>query len=393
MSKRKLWTVIMVGVIIINTTLVMGAKSVNELNKERNSIKSQISDAQKKLTEIKNQKSATQAELDSLDQELTSVQEELDRITQELEDTNQRLVVSEAELKQAVEDREGQYETLKKRVRIMYENGTVGYLQIVLEAENFNDFLKRIEYINCLMEYDQKVLADYQNVENIISTRVDQITADKESLEVLESQQASRKKVLDESIAVKNELIRKLNSDESTYNQQISKLEQSDKEIQSMLKKAQTSSSVTRASSSSSNKVYSSSGNTKMQYPIPAYNGYRPNSGYGYRSSPISGRSEFHTGLDLKATLNTDVIASEAGTVIYSGTKGGYGKTIIIDHGNGVSTLYAHNNRLVVSAGQSVKRGQVIAKAGTTGYSTGVHSHFEVRVNGSHTNPTSYIYD
>ena len=256
----------------------------------------------------------------------------------------------------------------------------------------------------------------------------------------MKAEQAKKQQILDNNIARKNQIVKQLDSNQSTYEAQIADLQQQDANVQALIQKAEaeakareaaaakakadaaakakaaaqaakaksSSSSRTKSSTrsksssyntgssntsggSSSATVYSSNGK-HYQYPIPAYNGYKPNSGYGYRSSPIAGGTEFHTGVDLKATLNTDVIAAESGTVIYAGWRGGYGKCVIIDHGGGYSTLYAHNNVLKVSVGQTVQRGQVIAGAGTTGYSTGVHSHFEVRINGQHTNPTGYIY-
>ena len=255
----------------------------------------------------------------------------------------------------------------------------------------------------------------------------------------MKAEQSKKQQILDNNIARKNQIVKQLDSNQSTYEAQIADLQQQDANVQALIQKAEaeakareaaaakakadaaakakaaqaakaksSSSSSTKSSTksrsssyntgssntsggSSSATVYSSNGK-HYQYPIPAYNGYKPNSGYGYRSSPIAGGTEFHTGVDLKATLNTDVIAAESGTVIYAGWRGGYGKCVIIDHGGGYSTLYAHNNVLKVSVGQTVQRGQVIAGAGTTGYSTGVHSHFEVRINGQHTNPTGYIY-
>lgn len=395
----------------VGLTGVYAAKTTTQLNQEKQNIKNRISTTQDKLNDTKAKQTDAVAELARLDEQLNSVQSELDVITNDLEETTNRLTTSQEELKQAITDRDDQYDSLKKRVRVMYENGSAGYLDVLLEADGFSDFLKRVEYVNKLVDYDNKLLNNYQHNETVIAANVKTITADKRNLEKLEKEQQAKKKTLDENIAAKNEIVKQLNSDVNTYQQQIKDLENQDAAVQKLInqanaeaaaakkKAAAAKSTRTSTKSSSSSSLYSSSAGKvyaaskgQFMYPVPAYSGYRPNSGYGYRSSPISGGSEFHTGVDLKATLNTDVVASASGTVIYAGNRGGYGKCVIIDHGGGYSTLYAHNNAILVSVGQSVQKGQVISKAGTTGYSTGVHLHFEVRINGKHTNPTPYIY-
>ena len=363
------------------------------LSSKRSSIQSQLNDAKEKLDDTKSQQTDALAELEQLDAQLSTVQAELDVITADLTETTNRLTTSQEELRQAIVDRDNQYDNLKHRIRTMYENGNTGYLEVLFEADGFGDFLKRVEYVNKLMEYDNELLDSYEENETIIATNVQTITEDKRSLEDLEAQQQAKRDTLNDSIAEKNRLVAQLNSDVETYEQQIKDLEEQDNEVERLIRQAQSSSSSSSSSySSSAGKVYSAPSGQFM-YPVPAYSGYTPNSGYGYRSSPISGRSEFHTGLDLKATLNTDIVASASGTVIYAGNRGGYGKCVIIDHGNGYSTLYAHNNAIVVSVGDYVQKGQVISKAGTTGYSTGVHLHFEIRINGQHTNPYPYIYN
>ena len=127
----------------------------------------------------------------------------------------------------------------------------------------------------------------------------------------------------------------------------------------------------------------------KLGWPVPGRSNI--SSGYGSRTSPIKGKGEFHPGLDIPAPTGTAICAAESGKVISSGSINGYGYTVIIDHGNGLSTLYGHNSKLKVRVGQFVSRGDVIALAGSTGWSTGPHCHFEVRVNGRHTNPWSYL--
>ncbi len=403
MKKRKLWGSCLSLALASCITFSIYAESISDLNSQSKDIKNQISSAQSNLEETQSQKQDTLTEIAILDNELAECQAELDAIVAELEETMQRLDLTQEELEKAISEKEEQYETLKKRIRVMYENGDVGYLEIILESQSFSDFLDRIEYSNRLMDFDKNLLTQYEKIEETIADSVQRIEDDKANLEVLEDQQEEEKANLNESIAAKNKLVEQLNSDEATYKEQIEDLEAQDADIQAMIKKKQeeAAAATQRSSSSSSSSggttyqssttVYASNG-ANFMYPVPAYSGYTPNSGYGYRSSPISGGSEFHTGLDLKATLNTDVVAAESGTVIFSGSKGGYGNTVIIDHGNGISTLYAHNNILCCNVGDTVSKGQVISKAGTTGYSTGVHLHFEVRINGAHTNPTPYIY-
>ena len=431
------------GLLTVSLTLafvgVADAASVSQLQKQSSAFKNQISSVQSQINSTKQQKASTQSEIQELDRQLASVQAEITQLNTKIHETTANLNKSQQELKEAIATREAHYNTLKKRIRVMYEYGNSGYLEALLSSDNFSDFITRLEYTNKLVEYDNKVLKDYTHSEEVIATNVKTIAKDKKQIEDMKAEQAKKQQILDNNIARKNQIVKQLDSNQSTYEAQIADLQQQDANVQALIQKAEaeakareaaaakakadaaakakaaqaakaksSSSSSTKSSTksrsssyntgssntsggSSSATVYSSNGK-HYQYPIPAYNGYKPNSGYGYRSSPIAGGTEFHTGVDLKATLNTDVIAAESGTVIYAGWRGGYGKCVIIDHGGGYSTLYAHNNVLKVSVGQSVQRGQVIAGAGTTGYSTGVHSHFEVRINGQHTNPTGYIY-
>ena len=432
------------GLLTVSLTLafvgVADAASVSQLQKQSSAFKNKISSVQSQINSTKQQKASTQSEIQELDRQLASVQAEITQLNTKIQETTANLNKSQQELKEAIATREAHYNTLKKRIRVMYEYGNSGYLEALLSSDNFSDFITRLEYTNKLVEYDNKVLKDYTHSEEVIATNVKTIAKDKKQIEDMKAEQAKKQQILDNNIARKNQIVKQLDSNQSTYEAQIADLQQQDANVQALIQKAEaeakareaaaakakadaaakakaaaqaakaksSSSSRTKSSTrsksssyntgssntsggSSSATVYSSNGK-HYQYPIPAYNGYKPNSGYGYRSSPIAGGTEFHTGVDLKATLNTDVIAAESGTVIYAGWRGCYGKCVIIDHGGGYSTLYAHNNVLKVSVGQTVQRGQVIAGAGTTGYSTGVHSHFEVRINGQHTNPTGYIY-
>ncbi|MCD7904769.1 MAG: peptidoglycan DD-metalloendopeptidase family protein [Clostridiales bacterium] len=399
--KKKILVISMAALVAAGNITLSLADDISAYKEELEQNEEKMDEVQSQLDDTAAQKSTAKDEVEKLDNELNQVNSEYEELVQNLDDTNANLAAAQAELDAATAQREAQYETLKSRIRVMYEEGNVGYLEILLNADSFSDYLNRMEYVSRIVDYDNNLLADFQALETLINTKVTEIEDYKNELEVLTAQTAAKKSELDSKVQEKLELISKLSSDEATYNQQLADLEEDNEYIKSLIQKAEAEAEAARQAAaaaaansasysySSSNKIYSYGGG-RFLWPVPAYVGII-NDVYGYRSSPISGSGEFHSGLDMRAPYGTDIVAADDGTVIYSGVRNGYGNCVIIDHGGGFSTLYGHNSTLCVSVGQTVVRGQVIAKAGSTGYSTGAHLHFEVRINGQYVDPNPYL--
>lgn len=383
---KKKFANILAGVILLYSFNNVYAKSIEELNKEKTEIKEKLNESKQELAETQEEKSAILKEVEKLDAQLNKVSAELEKLENELKITKENLEKTEQELKIAEENKNKQYESLKKRLRVMYEYGSESYLEILIDSEGITDFFTRMEYVNRIMKYDQEIFERYEETQKEYEIKVEEIKIQKENIEILTEQEKITKKELEQSIANKEQAIAKLQTEETFLEQQLKELEKEDKEITNLINSAKV-----KATGSSTNKVYPAGAGGILAHPVPAYAGRPYNDTYRNRVNPVTGKAEKHTGLDLKATYGTDIVAAEAGTVIYSGVRGGYGNTVIIDHGNGLTTLYAHNSSLTVSKGQTVQRGQVIAKAGSTGISTGVHAHFEVRINGKHTDPAPYL--
>lgn len=352
------------------------ATSISDLQNQTKTLDSNLKEAQEALKETKEEKITVAEELHALDATLSRLEDEIELINSKLEDAKTRIEKTEQELEQAQEDREKYYEVLKQRIKYMHENGKIGYFQVLLNSKSLMDLLNRMEYIRDIMEYDQTVVGRMKDNEVSIEQKKEQIELEKKEIELLVKQQTSKKHSLEQSKTEKASYLVKLNADEKKVLEQIKEWEEASKQIQKKIVELQ----------QASKRKYSGG---KLEWPVPNY--YTISSPYGTRNSPISGRQEFHTGIDIPAPTGRNVLAGEVGTVLHAGNINGYGYTVIIDHGSGVSTLYAHNSKLLVKQGQEVKRGQVIALIGSTGYSTGPHSHFEVRVNGNHTNPMSYV--
>ncbi len=424
-------------------SLPMYAKTIDQLKQEQQDLRNKSQITRNALDNTTTEKNNVYNEISVLDNTLVEVGNEIDRLENELNQTSQQLEQTQADLKQAQEDKEKQYETLKKRIKYMYENGGVGYLEVLLNFKDFSDLLTRVENINNIITYDNKMLDEMKQLEITIQTKVEEVSEQKKTIELLSKEQQDKKHALEETLEQKNQIFMKLANDEEEYKRQIQQMEKDDAEIQELIRKAQEEAArkareeaerkareeaarkaaqeaaarkaaqeaAAKAASKATNKSSSSSTSTKsntssskstntssttysggrMSWPLPGYDAPNGDYNFGYRVNPITGRRETHRGMDIPAPRGTTVYAAAGGTVITASYLNSYGNAVIIDHGGGLSTVYAHNSKLLVSVGDTVSRGQAISQVGSTGDSTGNHLHFEVRVNGQYTNPLPYV--
>ena len=369
---------------------VANAKTLSELKNEQNELKAKQQETQNALNENKQKQQTISAEIESLDKTVAEAQAALDEIETQLNDVTARLAESEVQLKEATDKKEAQLESFEGRIKFLHENGSIGYLQIILSAESFTDFLTRMQYVNDIMNYDNNLLSELQTTENEIEKKTAEIAEDKAKVEVLVAEQKAKTEEYNTKLAEKQATYNQYKLDAAAYEQELASWEKASEEVESLIAQATAAasrrSSATSSGSSSGNVTYTGG---QFAWPVPGRSYI--SSGYGYRARPIGSGSEFHTGYDIPASYGANIVAAEAGTVIYASYMNGYGYTVMIDHGGGLVTLYGHNSKLTVSKGDTVSRGQTIAKAGSTGNSTGNHCHFEVRKNGSHTSPQPYL--
>ena len=377
------------------------ATSIKELQQRQNEAKTKANEAHSSLNQTRYLKESAQKELDAIEKDMSEAAEQLDNITTELEKKTIELDQAEIDLENTQIARDAQFESFRERSRYIYMNGSSSYIDVILNSKSITDLIKRIDYVNRIVEYDKNLISQLKASEESIATHVEKAQKQKDDYDVLFMLQTEKMSKYEESVAQKEQLIIALNKDETTYSQLADEWDASNKEFEKLIKAAQAEEERKRvaalaaanaakaaATAKANAVVYSPDGNP-LQWPLPGNT--RITSPYGNRPNPFNrSKTEFHTGVDVGASYGTNILAAEGGTVSFSGWQRGYGNTVVINHGNGMTTLYAHASSLLVSVGQNVSRGQAIAKIGSTGNSTGNHLHFEVRINGGHTNPMKY---
>jgi murein DD-endopeptidase MepM/ murein hydrolase activator NlpD len=367
------------------------AESLKDMQTRKSNIESEISQTEDKIETTREQKTQTEREMEEMDSELITVTDSLLYIMDRLERANGALETAEADLAGARAKRDSQYEVLKERIKFMYQNGGVGYLDVIFGATSFTDFFNRAEYINRIAKHDQSLVSQLTTAEQNVSEKVAAAEKQSQIAEQLMYEEERKQLELASAMKKKQDLYDRLDGDEKTYAEKLAALEKTEKEIESLIKKKQQEQQTVSkvAGGYASATINTSPYNGVMRWPVNGH--YNLSDTFRSRINPVNGKREKHTGIDIPAPTGTGILAADDGVVITSGWKNGYGYTVIIDHGNGISTLYGHNSKLVASVGQSVSKGQVISKCGSTGMSTGPHCHFEVRINGSPVNPTSYL--
>ena len=375
MLKRKSRFAMIVAILLMLTFAVeTSLASAATLSQIRNNIKNK----QQELNESKAKEKSLGDQVNSLEQQINSKQSDIDELEASISEAQAKLETLEEELAAAEEKVNTQNENLNARLRNMYKNGSVGFIDVLMDSGSFSEFLNNLSLVEKVYTSDQDVLEELQKA-------YDEIDAKKKEIETLQAE-------LSESKATMEEQKSSLEADKASVEKKKSEIAADSAETQRELDKLEAdaqalTSSIRDSGSSSSSSKYTGG---IMAWPVPSC--HTVSSGYGGRIHPTTGKYKFHGGLDIPGSYGSAIVAANSGKVIWAGNRGdSYGNYVIIDHGGGVSTLYGHSSKVLVSTGQSVSRGQRIANVGSTGRSTGPHCHFEVRINGSRVNPTPYV--
>ena len=347
---------------------------IDKLQREQDKLDRQIKKTQQNINQIKSEKKSVSKAIEELDNRLSEAENELSIVENLLSQLENQVAVTTRELERASSDANNQKELLKKRVRVMYENGNTGYISVILDSTSFSDFISRVDFLKKIINFDMNLLNEMKEHCNLVADRRSQLTFELEEKEKLKNNIGEKKEQVETAKQDREKTLKEITSDLKELERQEDKLLAQSKEIEKKIVSLQSS------------KKYIGG---KLGWPSPGY--YKITSSYGYRNHPILKKKKLHTGIDIAVPRNSDIVAANSGKVIYSGYYGGYGNTVIIDHGGKISTLYAHNSKLLVKVGDEVEKGKVITKSGSTGLSTGPHLHFEVRENGQHVNPMNYL--
>lgn len=374
-----LMSILLLGLILPTMAMASDVKKSKEI---LNNTNKGIKNVQEKIKDSKEEKKEAKNELEELDKKLQEANSKLESTKAELATTNQSLEKAKEELSEAEEAMEEQNVSLNERIRVMYKNGNIGYLEVLLEANSFSDLITRFDMIKTIMEYDFELLNSLEEKRDEIEGKKEEIEKEQQRILTLKNQLESKANQVKNLQVSRQNYISKMDSEIAAYEKEMKQLEKDSAEAKRIIQAAMAAAAKNNGSSG----PYTGGA---LRWPVPGHT--RISSPYGMRIHPISRIRKMHTGIDIPAPTGTSFIAPADGVVTYAGYMGGYGKVVIVDLGGGLSILGAHNSSLLVSSLESVKKGQTIAKVGSTGNSTGPHSHFEVRKSGNHTNPIPYV--
>lgn len=363
------------GLLLVSVSTMSMADDLNDklqnLQEQINESRVQQENWQVVINEITEKLKTIQVELNEAAGRLRSIQNEQEAINKQIKQTEEEIRKAEIHLKQ-------RQDILNKRVRSIYMHGQLSYLEVITGAKSFSDFANRLELLKRIIHSDFKLIQEIQKQKALIEAKKDELQQKKNKLDALaeeakkaENQIRAKK---EEQQQIMNEAKRQKDAAAAMEADLIAESNNVRRLIQARSGSLQGEGTVVQGSGTF---IWPCNG------PIT--------SPFGYRTHPIFGTTIYHAGMDIGVDYGTPIHAADGGTVILAGWCGGYGNAVIIDHGNGLQTLYGHNTSVAVSEGQAVSQGEVIAYAGSTGYSTGPHCHFEVRENGEAVDPMGYL--
>ncbi len=377
-SKRRSLSV---ALVIMLVACVLGTALADEIDQKQRELES----VQQQMELQQNKAAQAQQQVDSVSEKLRVIQGNLDTVVGEyngilskLAATEQQITVNTELLAKVEKNLAERSQILNKRMRDIYKNGQVNYLDVLFGAVDFADFTTRADLLKRVVNLDLTLVAQVKAERELVIQKRAELERDKAAIIDLKAQAAEKKALIEGNKKQQETVLNSAVSERDTAEQAYRELMETSNQIEQMIRRIQ---------SGSSNAAGPAGGSGALMWPTSG----PITSPFGWRTHPIFGTERFHSGIDIGADYGDSVVAADNGVVVSSGWLGGYGNVVILEHGNGISTLYAHNSELVVEEGTRVRKGQLISRVGSTGYSTGPHLHFEVRENGSPVSPMNYL--
>ena len=397
MGKRSIKTglIALAAVLAVIPVQAAGKGDIDSAKDKISSLEEEKKKTEETIQELEKLKADTESYVKELDGELARLDDELSSLDSRITDKEADIEETKAQLEEAKKTEEEQYASMKLRIKYMYEKGDTSYLDLLLESGSMSEMLNRAEYIQQISSYDRKKLTEYGEIKEKIADDEEKLEAEHEELLTLQEQTKAKQDSVEKLVGEKSRELQKYQNQIAANESQLASyqadIEAQENRIQQIEAELKRQEEEARKKAQEKGEEYKtvSIGNISFIWPCPSSS--RMTSGFGGRSSPTEGASSNHKGIDIGASSGSDIVAAADGTVTISTYSYSAGNYIMINHGGGVSTVYMHCSKLLVSVGETVKKGQVIAKVGSTGYSTGPHLHFGVRVNGAYVNPSQYV--
>ena len=378
---RKSLCIVLILLICFVTTFTY-AEEENEnntvdLQQQRSDLQNQLNEANGQLNDVQSNLSENLQQIEKLDNKIEASEEKLAEQESKITELKDSISKIEEELNTTTEKYEKQKKLFQQRLVATYEAGETQYLDILLKSKSLSDFLSSYYIITELAEIDNDLIEELESKKKTIDLSKQKLENEKEELATIIENQTKISRTLQNTKKMRESFIEKLSDEEKDLQAKIDEINKQYAEVNNQ---------ILALAEQGIETAYIGG---ELEWPVPGYT--RITSKYAMRVHPITGQYKLHTGVDIGAPEGANFIAANDGVVVKAERNAAYGNMVIIDHGGGISTLYAHGSEILVELGQTVKRGDAVLKVGSTGYSTGPHALFEVRINGVTTDPLPYI--
>ena len=351
----------------------------NSLEQQKQEVEDKIDETNGKLEYLQTELSATMIRVQEIEDKVLAYESDVQELGTQMENLQTSIDDATQKLAIASQSYTEKSDMLAKRLVAMYESGNISYLDVLLNSNNITDFISRYYILEEIAEYDSILIKQVEEEKKNIETTKQKLENEQAEIKIVKAKLEQTSIVLNNMKTLQQSYVDDLTDAEKVLQEQITEYKKEQAEIEAK---------ILAANSTDVNIQYTGG---EMLWPV-AISGTAITSTYGVREHPIQGVVKEHTGIDIGNTpMGSPVVAAADGIVTYAGWLGGYGNCVMINHGDGVVTLYGHGNKILTELNAEVKQGDVIMEVGSTGNSTGPHLHFEVRVNGTITNPLNYV--